>query len=327
MAAASEDYERGGTQKYEYSEAEVVEMPCPLCGSRDGKLLFTEYTSIGIRRCGECSLIYTSPRVAEPEKVYWGDFDAYVAEARLIFSGQAAHHRDPNYIEELELLERHRPSRGRFLDVGCNMGMLLRLARERGWEAIGVEPSPALHRIATEKLGLEVHNCFVQDLPSSEYGSFDVVALSDVFEHVTDPRELLRSVRPLLKPDGLLYVKVPNARWNLLKQRLGKVLRRTPTHLWDSYEHVVHYTDDTLRAMLEAEGYAPLELAFARPVQVPVWHLYVGQYFLYPSPWVLDPKRFMGRAAFHQAARVESRLRGGGVGYFAQNLIGLARAG
>lgn len=325
MEAAGGDYERGGTQKYAYSAEEVVEVPCPFCGATEGRTIAKEYTSIGIKCCRGCSLIYTSPRVEEPEKVYWGDFDAYVSEARLIFSGQAAHHRDANYTEELKLLERHRPSRGRLLDVGCNMGMLLRLARERGWEAVGAEPSPALHRIATEKLGLEVHNCFVQDLPASVRGSFDVIALSDVFEHVPDPRDLLRSVRPLLKPDGLLYVKVPNARWNLLKQRLGEVLGGTPTHVWDSYEHVVHYTDRTLRAVLEAEAYVPLELTFARPVQVPVWHLYVGQYFLYPSPWVLDPKRFLGRAAFHQGARLERRLRGGGIGYCAQNLVAVAR--
>lgn len=323
---AEGDYERGGTQKYEYSDAEVVEVACPACGGVRGPTLCKEYTSVGIKRCADCSLIYTSPRVKEPEKVYWGDFDQYVSEARLIFSKQASHHRDPNYLEELELIERHRPARGRFLDVGCNMGMLLRLARDRGWEAVGVEPSPALHLIATDKLGLEVHNCFLDDLPSSEHGSFDVVALSDVFEHVTEPRELLRSVKPLLKPGALLYVKVPNARWSLLKQRLGKLLGRTPPQgIWDSYEHVVHYTDATLRAMLESERFEPVELTFSRPVQIPVWHLHVGQYYLYPSPWVLDPKRHLGRAAFHEVAQLERRLRRGGIGSCAQNLVAVAR--
>src|SRR4051794_24137449 len=160
-APEQQDYARGGLQKYEYSAAEVIEVPCPLCGEERGKTLCTEYVSVGVKRCTNCSLIYTSPRIQEPEKVYWGDYDKYVAEARLIFSGKAGHHRDPNYLEELELIERHAPGRGRFMDVGCNMGMLLRLARSRGWDVLGVEPSPTLHRIATEQLGLPVHNCFL----------------------------------------------------------------------------------------------------------------------------------------------------------------------
>lgn len=321
------DYERGGTQQSTYGLDDVVDVACPLCGADDGATLATEFGAIGVRRCAGCGLIYTSPRLREPEKVYWGDYDRYVAEARLIFTGEAAHHRDPNYDEELELIESHRPQRGRFLDVGCNMGMLLRRARARGWEATGVEPSPALHRIATEKLGLEVHNCFVEELPEDLHGSFDVVALSDVFEHVTDPRGFLASVAPLLAPGGLLFVKVPNARWTLLKQRLAIVTRRLPERgVWDSYEHVAHYTEETLRAMLSRGSFEPLVLTYARPVQVPVWHSHVGHYYQYPSPWVLDPWRHLGRAAFHSAARIEHRLRGGRTGYCAQSLVAIARA-
>jgi predicted SAM-dependent methyltransferase len=151
-----------------------------------------------------------------------------------------------------------------------------------------------------------------------------VVALSDVFEHVTLPREFLGSVGKLLKPGGLLYVKVPNARWNLLKQHLGEWLGRLPANgVWDSYEHVVHYTEPTLRAMLEAAGFELRVMTFARPVQIPVWHEYVGQYFQYPSPWALDPKRHLGRSAAHAIGRVESMLTGR-VGALAQNLVAIA---
>ena len=319
------DYERGGTQKATYSPAEVVEVPCPLCGEWAGRTLAIEHGSIGVQRCYRCSLIYTSPRLRDPEHVYWGDHDTYVSEARLIFSGQRPHHRDPNYVEELKLLERHRPDRGRLLDVGCNIGMLLRLARDRGWEAVGVEPSPTLHRIATEKLGLEVFNCFLEELPTDVHGTFDVVAFSDVLEHVTEPRVMLQAATDCLAPRGLLYVKVPNARWSLLKQRMAQILGRRPSHgVWDSYEHVVHYTDDTLRGMLDAGGFEPLILTFARPVQIPVWHEYVGHYYQYPSPWVLDWRRHLGRVAFHELARLEHGLTRR-IGHCAQNLVAIAR--
>lgn len=319
-------YRAGGRQKDEYRPDDVVSVACPLCRSPHGTRLFTEHRSLGITRCTECSLIYTSPRLREPEQVYWGDYASYLAEARLVLAGRAPHHRDPNYREELELIERHRPDRGRLLDVGCNMGMLLRQARTRGWDVAGVEPSPALHRIVSEHLGLRVHNCFLEQVPHSEHGGWDVVALGDVLEHVTEPRTFLQTIARFLAPQGILYVKVPNAGWSLLKQRMLAALGRAPSQgVWDSYEHVVHYTGDTLRSMLEREGYELLEMGIARPVQVPVWHLHGGQYFQHPSPWMWDWKRHLGRSGFHALARLERHMRRGAIGSCAPNVVAVAR--
>jgi hypothetical protein len=36
-----------------------------------------------------------------------GDAGLYYTEARLIYEGKAAHHRDPNYLEEMRLIERY----------------------------------------------------------------------------------------------------------------------------------------------------------------------------------------------------------------------------
>ena len=319
-----QEYGRGGTQKDSYGPDEVVHVPCPYCGVETATPLFRECGSIVVVRC-ECSQIYTSPRIISPENVYWGDQEAYCREARLIFEGRAAHHRDRNYLKELRLIESFKSS-GSFLDVGCNMGMLLRLACERGWAGVGLEPSPSLSGIARDKLGLEVVNCFLSEMPPSHDRTYDVVALSDVFEHVSDPLGMLADVARLLKPDGILYVKVPNALFNVFKQKMSGLRGRVPQHgVWDSYEHVVHYTDRTLRRMLSKGGFAVLKLSAARPVQVPVWHHHVGEYFLYPSPFVMDWKRHLSRSTFHLLGKVERVLRLGVVGYLSPSLAVVAR--
>lgn len=203
--------------------------------------------------------------------------------------------------------------------------MLLRLARQRGWESVGVEPSPSLSELAS-KHGYKVYRTFLQDLPASEERSFDVVALSDVFEHVTEPLPFLKTAARFLKDDGVLYVKVPNARWNQFKQRALAMMGRTPRQgVWDSYEHVVHYTDATLRAMLERGGFEPLAVTMGKPVQTPIWHEYVGHYYQYPSPWVLDWKRHVGRSLFYVLAKLERLTRFGSIGAFAPNIAVVAR--
>ena len=256
--------------------------------------------------------------------MYWGDEDLYYAEARLIFEGKAPHHRDPNYLEEIVLIERH-ASKGRLLDVGCNMGRLLALAKARGWDARGVEPSPTLSKLA-RKWGVEIHNCFLHEMPESENGAFDVVCFSDVFEHITEPKAFLEQAKRLLKPRGLLYVKVPNALWSLLKQRLlGWAGRRPQQGLWDAYEHVVHYTDGTLKRMIEGSGLRVVEVTTARPVQTPNWHELVGHYYQYPTPALMDMRRKAVRSGFHALSGMERALRFGKLGYFAQSVVALAR--
>lgn len=323
MIATSKAYVRGGTQKDIYAPDELIEVACPLCASTRRKQLATEHQSVGVSECLDCELVYTSPRLISPERVYWGDIDTYFAEARMVFEGRAAHHRDPNYLTEIRSIERYKKG-GRFLDVGCNMGMLLRLAVKRGWAGVGVEPSPALSELA-RKHGFPVHNCFLSEVPKCEDESFDVVAFSDVFEHITDPVGFLRQAARLLKPDGVLYVKVPNVKWSLFKQKaMGLARKRVAQGLWDSYEHVVHYSDKTLTAMLRLGGFKTLEIGLEPPIQIPNWHEYVGHYFQYPAPFLLDWKRQTGRALSYYLSLAERRLRFGSVGYLAPNLAAIA---
>ena len=324
LIAESQDYIRGGRQKDEYTSAEVIEVPCPLCGSADRERLYTEHGAIGVCRCSTCSLIYTSPRIQSPEHVYWGDASIYYEEARLIFEGKARHHRDPNYLGEIRTIERYKTA-GRFLDVGCNMGMLLRLAVKRGWTCVGLEPSPSLGELA-RKHGFPVWNCFLHEVPERENASFDVVALSDVFEHIAEPVLFLTQAARLLKSDGVLYVKVPNARWNMFKQRALTLLGRHPKQgLWDAYEHLVHYTDQTLKTTLAKGGFTLLEISTEAPVQTPSWHEHVGHYYQYPTPWYMDLKRKAGRAVFYRLSGAERWMRLGSLGYFAQNIAVIAR--
>ena len=321
----TQDYQRGGTQKDVYADDEVVVVSCPLCGSDDRGEVYREHGALRVSRCLKCSLLYTSSRLRAPEEVYWGSAGAYLEEARLIFEARATHHRDPNYLEELRLIKRYKPG-GRFLDVGCNMGMLLRHVQRMGWTGVGVEPSPTLAQLAIEKLGLDVHNCFLNELPDRERASFDVIALSDVFEHICEPVEFLQQVAQYLAPDGIVYIKVPNARWNGFKQTLLRWRGRAPAQgVWDSYEHVVHYTDATLTAMLERAGFDVLQMTIGKPIQLPVWHQYIGRYYLYPSPWHLDWKRHIGRAAFYWLSWAERLARFGSIGWFAPNIVAVAR--
>jgi len=317
------DYERGGRQKECYSESEVALRNCPLCGNKDYVHIYVERGNIGIVRCKKCGLIYVNPMVKDPEKNYWGDEKKYFEEARLIFEGKAKSHRDANYLEDLNVIEKIKP-KGIFLDIGTNAGFFLRHTRGKKWNVVGIDPSPTLSEMAIKYFRLNVKTCYLNEAGfEDEY--FDVVTMTDVFEHIPEPKKLLADIKKVIKKDGILFIKVPNGKYNMLKLWLAKAVGKVKDYdIFDSYEHVTHFTHKTLKRMLAECGFKVTKSYIGKPIQLPVWHKYVGHYYQYPSPWFLDWKNYAMRSLFYWISKIERVLRLGNIGYFAPNVIVVA---
>ncbi|MFH1888953.1 MAG: class I SAM-dependent methyltransferase [Candidatus Omnitrophota bacterium] len=317
------EYKRGGLQKEHYGKEEVVLRDCPLCAGKEYYLVYTERGALGVVRCSNCSLLYTNPMVKDPNKNYCGDADKYYEEARLIFHGAAKHHRDYNYLKDLKRIERIKPS-GDLLDIGTNMGSFLRHTRGRRWNVTGVEPSPVLSEMARKYYGLNIKTGYLDDIDFRDK-SFDVVTLIDVFEHIAEPKKMLSRIRKLMKDDGIMLIKVPNGRYNLLKLWMARDTGKLNKYdIFDSYEHLTHYTQETLVRILRECGFRIKKLTIGEPIQLPAWHKHVGQYYQYPSPWTMDPKNYILRVLFYWTSKIEFLLRFGRVGYFASNIIVIA---
>ncbi|MGE5248067.1 MAG: class I SAM-dependent methyltransferase [Verrucomicrobiota bacterium] len=106
-------------------------------------------------------------------------------------------------------VERFAGRRGRLLDVGCGRGLFLRVMRVAGWEVAGVEADAEVSRKISEAHGLDVRSGDPGRWGFAD-GSFDVVTLHHVLEHVARPAEIIRHCRRLLRDGGLLLAAVPN---------------------------------------------------------------------------------------------------------------------
>lgn len=105
---------------------------------------------------------------------------------------------------------------GRLLDVGCWTGSLLVAARERGWEAEGIEPSAWAVDRARERGCTVVHGT-LDDADLT--GSYRAVVACDVIEHLVDPLSMVTQLTDALEPGGVLLLTVPDA-----GSRLARVL-------------------------------------------------------------------------------------------------------
>lgn len=116
----------------------------------------------------------------------------------------------------LDTIDRFAPPAGRALDVGCGTGFLLERLAERGYSGVGVDLSPESVAIAQRRLAeigaahrLEARVGSAYEPPG---GPFDLVTLTDVLEHLEDPRACLTAIRERMAPGALLVISTPNRR-------------------------------------------------------------------------------------------------------------------
>jgi 2-polyprenyl-3-methyl-5-hydroxy-6-metoxy-1,4-benzoquinol methylase len=234
---------------------------CDLCGSNRSKVRFPSTlgdnegdqlsafrcTSSGygqhhtIVECLDCGLVFANPRY---------DSGEMLAKYEAV--------EDPLYVEEREgrvlTFERHLrpleeimpPGDGRrLLDVGCHIGVFVEIAARHGWDAWGVEPSQWAAWQA-QQVGLQVVEGTMATSGFDD-GSFDVVTLWDVIEHLEYPSAELREAHRLLKPGGLLVAHTMDLD-SLFARLMG---RRWP---WLMEMHLYYYSRKTLTMLMEKTG-------------------------------------------------------------------------
>lgn len=137
---------------------------------------------------------------------------AYEAMAP-IYDDFTAHHDYEGWLTDLlKVLERHRLTGHRLLDVGCGTGKSFLPMLSRGWRVTGCDISPGMLALAEEKAGdrVELSVADMRELPT--FGEFDLVwALDDAINYLLSIDELeatLRGMRANLASTGVLLFDV-----------------------------------------------------------------------------------------------------------------------
>ena len=143
---------------------------------------------------------------------------------------------------KLNLINSLQQQKGRILDIGAGTGEFLSVAKNDGWQTIGVEPSDRAKTIAKNK-GVS----FVENTNELENYSFDVISMWHVLEHVPDLDKQIKELKRLLKPTGTLIIAVPNFK-SFDAKHYGKFWAAfdVPIHFW-------HFSKTAIQLLFEKE--------------------------------------------------------------------------
>ncbi len=223
---------------------------CPLCqsGHFGNYLICKDHSvsgeSFAIVQCQNCNLRFTNPRPTPDSIVTY-----YLSESYISIANKTTGITD--FIYKLARiftlgwkvrLISSVANIGTVLDVGCGTGHFLKACQRKGWEVVGVEPSPAQNQ--AEKLTGGTIYSELKDLPPQN--KYQIITLWHVLEHIPDLNETMTHFRKILGDNGRLIIAVPNgASWDAANYQ----------EFWAGYDvprHLFHFTPETMKQLCSA---------------------------------------------------------------------------
>ncbi|MEK9131685.1 MAG: class I SAM-dependent methyltransferase [Patescibacteria group bacterium] len=232
---------------------------CHICGI--GSVFLLTKDGYALYRCSNCLLVFVSPTPTEDflsQEVY-SEESGYQAHKKSDFSELVQDGKTRKIFEELGQRQ------GRtLLDVGCSSGEFLYWAQKAGFDVSGVELNPRTATIAKQN-GLAVTVGTIESLPISA-GTFDIIFLGDVIEHVPNPRKLIADCKRLLNPSGILIISTPNldCLWGRITLSLYRWFRIPPSTLTPPF-HLFQFSKGNLDQLLSRSGFFHTKAFFLSP--------------------------------------------------------------
>ena len=231
-----------------------IKRNCPLCNEppENTRVVFVK-EGFHYLKCRGCTLIYVSPMLKEDsiQEMYEAS-DYAQGWMQVLLNPVEQKFNRPKFEHGLQRIEQIKKQKGgRILDIGCAVGQFLQIARDLNWEVMGVE----LNKTAREycqKSGFEVSGELLTDC-SFPADSFDAVSMWDVFEHIPHPRQILRSVNKMLKPEGVLLILVPNV------DSLAARVMQEKCNMFLGMSHLNMFNNATLTRLLKEEALTVVE--------------------------------------------------------------------
>lgn len=230
--------------------------PCEVCGNTNIRHLF-EKAGYPYQLCADCGLIRIHPQLSDEalEEIY---------NRGTYYINSAGNEHVIRIIKEatfkgiLNLLPDNLPEKTKFLDVGASIGIMMELAEKKGLDAYGIEASEEAAGVIASKFGSDRVFCgyFDEKFEYWEPCSFDVICMSDLFEHLRDPNTSLQKVRSLLRNGGYALLFLPDTE-SLSRKIMGRN--------WSYFipEHLYSYSRNNIRVILERNGFSVVALRSA----------------------------------------------------------------
>jgi 2-polyprenyl-3-methyl-5-hydroxy-6-metoxy-1,4-benzoquinol methylase len=177
------------------------------------------------------------------------------------------------YQKVQEVIKTYGPNHGQLLDFGAGQGDFLKGMTKSAFKFM-------YHGVDLMYSKVEGVNWYVQDLNKKlqfKDGQFDVVSCIEVIEHLENPRQIVRDLARVLKPEGILVLTTPNNEsWRSI---ISYIFRGHFVAFTDSSypAHITALNQMDLYRILKECGFKRMEVTYSDSGMVPAVPKYTWQ--------------------------------------------------
>lgn len=196
----------------------ITYQSCPVCRSKNIHIALSakDYTVSGeifeIYECGNCSFRFTQHVPEESGIGSYYQSENYISHTdttRGLINRLYHSVRKRTLQKKLDIIRHYTNiKKGSVLDIGAGTGAFLHTMQQAGWHITGLEPDAETRRRANERYGIVLDS--PQKLYTANISPCDAVTLWHVLEHVHDLHGYITQIKKLLKPNGCIFIAVPN---------------------------------------------------------------------------------------------------------------------
>lgn len=243
----------GATAKDVCIAAGSDSLPC-WCDRGEWRVTFRTH-QFGLVRCTACGCYRIDPppiSMDEESAAFYTDYYLRPESSgfQAVVSAQPAGLQSRFWQVAEKVPEVAHPA-GVVLDIGCGEGHLCAELREAGWQRVtGIDISNTRVARAREMYpDIDFYDRPIQQT-GIEPGSFDLIVMDNVIEHLPDPKGMVSGLRTYLAPGGRLVVITPN-----MESGHFRLLGRRWTPELAPHTHIFLFTPASLSQLFTESGF------------------------------------------------------------------------
>jgi 2-polyprenyl-3-methyl-5-hydroxy-6-metoxy-1,4-benzoquinol methylase len=230
----------------------TITVACPFCKSTKTLAPFS-INGFNHVTCLDCSVVYVTPRLKDEylEKLYNNKYYSEIYAKSMIpaFDVRKRMIGGRKTDQTLKHLATSKTGPLDVLDIGCGIGEVIDVFKDRGHRCTAIEVNP----IAVEwldKNGISVFADTFHRFPEEK--KFDVIMAWGVIEHVVDPHAFVKKVQRQLKPGGVFASEVPNGQ--CLTVDYARETGKDPARIIMGEQHIILYSMKAYESLHQNAG-------------------------------------------------------------------------
>lgn len=234
---------------------------CPLCEAEANENNIVDIVeniwenNKNVYECSNCKLYFIDePSQSEIEFLYNSDF--YARNNNIIYKFIDAKMKYARALNRFNYIKKFikKTDNLNVLEIGASDGLLLSIFKKENFNVFGYELNENARKNALKKYDIKMKDDFLKD-KNIDKNKYNIVIMSHILEHFTNPKYILNSVHNFIEGDDILFIEIPYT-------PNYKIVSKDEMKIFFETEHTVHFNEKNISLLMKECNFKILDICY-----------------------------------------------------------------